>query len=126
MVHEDMDLVTELDGEDIAVQLHVSHHRRMIHVVSQLIRDLGGFLGDLLAIIGSAVESTEIEAVIEQASHLVDVIVPMGEQLGAKRSMFLNQKRDLANVLEARPLADIDSAKAFVIMQGPFLGNRFG
>jgi len=54
MVHEDMDLATELDGEDIAVQLHISRHRRIIHVVSQMIRDLGGFLGNLSATLPKA------------------------------------------------------------------------
>ncbi len=126
MVHEDMDLVTELDGEDITVQFHVSRHRRVVHMVPQMVRYLGGFLSDLLGIVGNAVENAGVAAVIEQAPDLVDVMVPMGKELGTKCTMFFNQKRDPVNLLEARPLAEMNPAKALMIMQGPLLGNRFG
>ena len=65
MVHEDMDLMTELDGQDVVAQLHVSRDRRVVHVVFQMTRDPGGFLGDLLRIVGNAVEGAEIETIIE-------------------------------------------------------------
>ncbi len=60
MVHEDMDPVSELDGEDITVQFHISCHRRVVDIVLQMVRYLGGFLGNLLGIVGNAVENAKI------------------------------------------------------------------
>ncbi len=84
MIHEDMDLAIELDGEDIAVQLPVSRHRRVVQIVPQMVQYLGGFLGDLLGIVGDAVESAKVEAVIKEPSNLVDVMVPMGKEFAAR------------------------------------------
>ena len=77
-------LAVELDSEDVAIQLHVAGHRRIINVESERFRDLDRLLGDLLGIVGDAVEGAEIVAVIEQAPDFLDIVVPVGEQLGAK------------------------------------------
>lgn len=74
-----MNLTSEFDGEDVAVQLDVVGHTLVIDVEPQVIWNLSRLLGDLLGVVGDAVSGAEIVAVFEQPPHLVDVVGPMIE-----------------------------------------------
>lgn len=114
----------KFDGEHVAVQFHVPRDGVVVDVVDQRRRDLCGLLGDLLCEIGQA--PVRARVLLERRLRLLQVTTEMVENLGAKRAVLDDEKRQRMRFFDAGILLEPRALETLVVVDCPFLGVRNG
>lgn len=105
-----------LQGEQVAAVLHVAGHGVVVDVHGQVRRNAGGFLGQLLGVVGQRAVAAAV-IFLSRLARLLQV-VEVSEQGAAERGVLLDKAGDLVGALEAFILAEAVAVEALKVMDG--------
>lgn len=105
-----------LQGEHVAVVLHVASHGAVVDVHGQVLRNAGGFLGQFLGVVGQRAVAAAV-IFLGRLARLLQV-VEVSEQGAAELGVLLDETGDLMGVIEALVLADAVAVEALEVVDG--------